>query len=134
MESLVKLYESFWGERSDKQKMAKKFTDLKKNPNYIFLCAVKDNIVVGTIQGIICEELYGECEPFLVMDNFVVDASFRKQGIGKKLIKALEEIAKNKNCTQILFITETDRQDTIRFYESVGYKSDTHKGFKKSLR
>ncbi len=133
IESLIDLYEIFWGEKSDRQKMEKKFFDLKKNPSYIILCAVKDNKVVGTIQGIICEELYGSCQPFLLMENFVVDKNYRRQNIGNLLIKTLEEIAKNKSCTQILFITESNRKDTIRFYESVGYNSEMHKGFKKSL-
>jgi len=68
------------------------------------------------------------------MENFIVDKEHRKQGVGKMLLNSLENIAKNRDCTQILFITESDREDTIKFYESVGYSSETHKGFKKSLK
>ena len=134
IKSLVDLYEIFWGEKSDRKKMERKFQDLENNPNYIFLCAEKENKVIGTIQGIICEELYGGCQPFLLMENFVIDKKHRKQGVGKILLTSLEDIAKIRGCTQILFITEANRKDTIKFYESVGYSSETHKGFKKSLK
>lgn len=67
------------------------------------------------------------------MENFVVDENFRGNGIGQQLLCELERIGKKKNCSQIVFITETDRKDTVRFYEKVGFDSLSHKGFKKSL-
>jgi len=134
IDTLVGLYEIFWGEKSDRQKMKRKFQDLENDPNYIFLCAEKENKIIGTIQGIICEELYGTCQPFLLMENFVVNKEYRKQGVGKMLLNSLENIAKNRGCSQILFITESNRKDTIKFYESVGYSLETHKGFKKTLK
>ena len=94
----------------------------------------KKNDVIGAIQGVICEELYGNCQSFLLMENFVVDKSYQKQGIGKMLLSSLENIAKDRGCSQILFITESNRNDAVKFYESVGYSAETHKGFKKSLR
>jgi ribosomal protein S18 acetylase RimI-like enzyme len=134
VEALISLYGTFWGEKSDRQKMESKLQDLENNPSYIFLCAEKENKVIGTIQGIICEELYGTCQPFLLMDNFVIDEKYRKQGVGKTLLNSLEKIAKNRGCTQLLFITESSRINSIKFYESVGYCSKTHIGFKKSLK
>ena len=134
IETLISLYEIFWGEKSDRKKMERKLKDLENNDSYIFLCAEKENKVIGTIQGVICEELYGDCQPFLLMENLVVDKAYRKQGVGKTLLDSLENIAKNRGCTQILFITESNREDTIKFYESVGYNLETHRGFKKSLK
>ena len=134
IETLISLYEIFWGEKSDRKKMERKLKDLENNDSYIFLCAEKENKVIGTIQGVICEELYGDCQPFLLMENLVVNKAYRKQGVGKTLLDSLENIAKNRGCTQILFITESNREDTIKFYESVGYNLETHRGFKKSLK
>jgi GNAT superfamily N-acetyltransferase len=83
--------------------------------------------------GIICEELYGSCDSFLVLENMIVDKTVRNKGVGKALIKELERIAKEINCTQILLITENDRIDAIKFYESAGYNPTTHRGFKKKI-
>lgn len=134
LEDVAKLYTLFWNDRMNLTKMKQKFTEVMQNSNYIFLCAEKEGKVVGTIQGIICEELYGDCIPFLVMENFVVAENYQGKGIGRKLLKELERVGKERNCSQIIFITEADRKETVSFYERVGFNSTSHKGFKKSLK
>jgi len=66
--------------------------------------------------GIICCELYGDCKPFLVVENMVVDNVYRKKGVGKALFAKLEERAKNKGCTQVILVTEAERKDASGFY------------------
>lgn len=109
------------------------FRKLADDTNYIFLCAEIDGKIVGTIQGIVCYELYGECNPFLVMENFVVDAQYRQKGIGRMLLNELESIGKERKCSQIIFITETQRRDAVEFYQKMGFDPTSHAGFKKSL-
>jgi ribosomal protein S18 acetylase RimI-like enzyme len=134
LNEVANLYTLFWNEKMNLSKMKEKFTEISTNSNYIILVAETNGKVSGTIQGIICEELYGECLPFLVMENFVVAENTRGKGIGRKLLTELEKIGKASGCTQILFITETERKDTIRFYEKLGFNSVSHKGFKKILK
>ena len=133
MESLSKLYYQFWNEDSDIIKMENKFSDLQNNNAYIFLCAVEANLLVGSVMGIVCEELYGECKPFLVIENMIVDIKYRKKGIGKMLIEQIEKRAKAKGCSQIILVTEADRHDACGFYESIGFYPTANKGYKKKL-
>ncbi len=134
LNDVAKLYSLFWNDKMDVSKMKEKFEHLSKNPNYIFLCAENYGKVIGVIQGIVCEEIYGDCIPFLLMENFVVNNDFRGNGVGRHLLKELEKIGKEKNCSQIIFITETNREDTVKFYEKIGFDSISHKGFKKILK
>lgn len=134
LEDVANLYTLFWNDRMDLPKMKQIFAKVMMNSNYVFLCAEKDGKVVGTIQGIVCEELYGDCIPFLVMENFVVAENHQGKGIGRKLLKELERVGKERNCSQIIFITEADRKETVSFYKRVGHNSTSHKGFKKSLK
>ena len=83
--------------------------------------------------GVICGELYGDCKPFMVLENMIVDVRFRKMGVGKALISELENRAARQNCSQIILVTDSNRIDACEFYESAGYNPDTHKGFKKKL-
>ena len=133
LEALGKLYFQFWGEHSDLDKMQKTYSKLKDNSNYIFLVAEIDGTIAGTVMGVICSELYGDCKPFMILEDLVVNKSHRKRGIGKTLIKNLEREAKKRNCSQIVFITEANRHDAVSFYESVGYDSNKHTGFKKKI-
>ena len=86
---LAELYKYFWNENSDINKMEKTFNQIKNNNSYILLCAVEHNKLCGAVMGIICEELYGNCNPFLVVENMIVDVNHRREGIGIKLFTEL---------------------------------------------
>ena len=133
MESLSNLYYQFWNEVSDIQKMKNKFARLHNNKAYIFLGAIESDRLVGSVMGIVCEELYGDCNPFLLLENMVVDNTCRKKGIGKALFLELEKYAKLKGCSQTILVTETNRKDACGFYESVGFHPTANKGYKKKL-
>ena len=131
---LTLLYKQFWNEDSPIKLMEKKFTELRENPNYVFISALEENHLIGSVSGIICEELYGECKPFLVIENLIVDQKYRRKGTGKALMNEIEKIATEQGCYQILLITHNDRTDAIAFYESLEFNPSTHKGFKKPLK
>lgn len=133
LEELSELYSYFWGDISDLEKMKAKFDEINNRESYILLAAVIDGRLAGSIMGIICEELYEECIPFMVMEDLVVNKDFRKRGVGRALLTELERLAKEAGCGQIQFITEADRTDAVGFYEAAGYSSKKHIGFKKSL-
>lgn len=131
--ALAVLYKCFWGEVSSVEKMRAAFATLKDNPDYIFLVARIDGRVVGAVMGIICYELYGECRPFMVVEDVVVDEQFRRRGIGAALMHSIESVASDRGCSHIILVTDTDRHDARKFYEAGGYDPDKNKGFKKKL-
>jgi len=114
--------------------MKNKFNQLQSSDFYILLCAEESNALLGSVMGIICEDLYGDCMPFLVVENMIIDSAYRKRRIGKALFAELEERAKNKGCTQIILVTETERKDACGFYESIGFHPTVNKGYKKKIR
>ena len=129
---LSKLYEQFWGEKSDVSKMEEQFNIIENEKNHIILVAESSNSIVGSVMGIVCKELYGDCRPFLVVENMVVDKNFRKKGIGTLLLKELETAANKLNCTQMILVTEADRADACGFYEKYGFQKN-NKGYKKKI-
>jgi ribosomal protein S18 acetylase RimI-like enzyme len=130
---LAALYKQFWGQSSSLEKMRATFQRLNKNPNYILLVADEENVLVGSVMGIICEELYADCRPFMVIEDVIVDEHQRRRGIASSLMRELEGQAVERHCAYIIFVTESERKDAHRFYESLGYKSGAYIGFKKRL-
>ena len=130
---LAGLYKQFWGEDSSLEKMKSSFHKVSKDPNYIYLVAKEDGILAGSVAGILCENLYGECKPFMVIEDVIVSNDFRRNGVGSILMGELEKIAMERNCSQIIFITETRRKDAVAFYQSLGYDAERYTGFKKKL-
>lgn len=123
----------FWNEESSLVRMQETFARLRNDPDYVFLVAEVDDEIAGSLMGIICEELYGECRPFLVIEDVIVDREFRQQGIGSALIREIESYAVSRNCNYIIFVSELERTDAVPFYRSLGYAPDSYRGFKKRL-
>ena len=57
------------------------------------------------------------------VDELVVDEHYRGQGIGKKLMDRIEEIAVSNHCKQIELESSFHRKEAHRFYENIGFKS-----------
>jgi ribosomal protein S18 acetylase RimI-like enzyme len=95
---------------SNLDQMKARYEELASNPLYILLCATMDEVVVGSVMGIVCDELYGECRPFLLMENLVVDAGCRRHGIGKALLSELENRLANGNVSDLSSPRPTERR------------------------
>jgi GNAT superfamily N-acetyltransferase len=131
--ALARLYKQFWGEDSSPEKMQTTFKRLHANPDYILVGAKREACLIGSVMGIVCDELYGECNPFMVVEDVVVDKDHRRQGVGSQLMAKLEQRALERDCSYIIFVTEQNRAAAHQFYESLGYSPDKYKGFKKRL-
>ena len=93
----------------------------------------KHNIIIGfekeqtrKIIGFVHAELYES----LYMDTglnilgLAVDSNFQGQGIGKKLMSAIEDYALENNISYIRLNSNVRRIDAHKFYESIGYVCD----------
>ena len=93
----------------------------------------KHNIIIGfeneqtrKIIGFVHAELYES----LYMDTglnilgLAVDSNFQGQGIGKKLMSAIEDYALKNNISYIRLNSNVRRVEAHKFYESIGYVCD----------
>ena len=113
--------------------MTDNFKIISTDNNYILLGARYNDKLAGSLMGIICYDLVGDCKPFMVIENVIVTAAYRGKGIGKLLINEIERIGKTRNCYYTMFVSGIHRIDAHKFYQSTGYNPDTVKGFKKYL-
>lgn len=93
----------------------------------------KHNIIIGfeneqtrKIIGFVHAELYES----LYMDTglnilgLAVDSNFQGQGIGKKLMSAIEDYALKNNISYVRLNSNVRRIEAHKFYESIGYVCD----------
>jgi len=128
--ALAELFGQFWGQESSHEKMRVSFQKISKNPAYIPLAAKQNDRLFGFAMGIICGELYGDCKPFMVIEDIIVDKNQRRNRVGVSFIQELKKIAFTNDCCQIIFVTEADRLDAHHFYRAMGYRWESYKGFK----
>ncbi len=131
--AVAHLLEELVGKPSNMEKLTKNLDMMIEKPEYILLGAKDDGKVVGFLMGIVCLDLVEECNPFMVIENVIVSKDVRGRHIGKMLIEAIEEEAKQNHCTYTMLVSSSYRKEAHRFYESVGYPMDMVQGFKKFL-
>ncbi len=99
-----------------------------KNNNGKCFIAVEDNKAVGVIMGIITS--YGEydyldykCPKRGEITELIVSKKIRSKGIGKQLIKKLEDYFKSIDCEYIIVDVFAYNDLGINFYNKEGYHS-----------
>ena len=92
----------------------------------------------GLFQCFVAEEAPGELVGFasfffayyswsgkaLYLDDLYVTASFRKQGLGRKLLETVIDFARKENCKKLRWQVSRWNQEAIAFYRSIGAAID----------
>ncbi|ACS99381.1 GNAT family N-acetyltransferase [Paenibacillus sp. JDR-2] len=133
LQDLAKLFEVLMEVPSNIEAMGRQLAKVTEDPRYFLAVACDGDKVIGTAMGIECYDLVGSCHPFLVVENVVVNPDYRGQGVGKMLMKRLEQFAEERVCSYIIFVSSGYREKAHQFYRALGYSSD-NQGFKKQLR
>jgi len=133
LNELAELYRELAGRKTDGRKMKRSFQWMESNPDYVVLGAKSDGKLRGSLMGVVCHDLLGECRPFMVIENVIVSRGCRRQDIGTGLMQAMEKIARRQKCYYIMFVSKSRREEAHRFYETLGYRLDVVQGFKKYL-
>ncbi|WP_438493850.1 GNAT family N-acetyltransferase [Paenibacillus sp. IHBB 3054] len=133
LEALNELYSELIGHRTDQVKLEEAFNRIKADSRYILLGAYVDGELLGSLMGIECQDLVGDCRPFMVIENVVVSSRARRQGLGKKLMTAIEQAAHERNCYYIILVSGEQRKEAHVFYESMGYRDEKVEGYRKHL-
>lgn len=119
---LFNQYRIFYNQFSDIG-MAKAFIDerLQQNESIIFVA-----IDAEKQQPLGFTQLYPKYSSVRLSKNWIlndlyVDADYRKQGIGEKLIKTAMEFAKTTGATFVQLETAIDNYTAQHLYESIGF-------------
>jgi ribosomal protein S18 acetylase RimI-like enzyme len=130
---LAVLQKELINEEPNLDKMLECLTEILKDQNYYLLGARKAGRLVGSLVAIVCHDLFGDCIPFMIVENVIVNKNERQQGIGTKLMENVETIAKERGCRYIMLVSAAERTKARDFYHSLGYNSDNYRGFKKFI-
>ena len=131
--ALSDLYAELINKSTDINKLEEVFKIIKADSHYILLGAYRDEELLGSVIGIVCHDLVGECKPFMVIENVVVSSRARRQGVGNKLMTAMEEMAHERGCWYIILVSGEQRKEAHIFYESLGYREEKVEGYRKHL-
>lgn len=60
--------------------------------------------------------------PYGVIENVVTHADHRRQGLGRRILAHALDLAWAAGCYKVHLATGSQRETTLRFYESAGFK------------
>lgn len=131
LHQLCELYSELIETATNYSKQLEVFELIENNPGYCLLGAFNEKQLLGSVMGIICHDLIGECKPFMVLENVVVSKHARRQGIGSQLMVHAEQIAQERNCQYMIFVSGDQRREAHIFYERLGFKEEAVEGYRK---
>lgn len=110
------------------EKKAEEIQELFKKNQVIFLAAIIENQLAGYLWAY--QRTFIET-PRICLNSMLVDKRFRGNKIGEKLMLRIEEIAKSLDIKEIDVSTATLKQNTIDWYQRLGYIPERVQLFKK---
>lgn len=133
LDALSDLYVELVERRSDPDRLKQVWRQIEGDRRYIVLGAFVDGELLGSVMGIECYDLIGDCRPFMVIENVVVSARARRQGLGRQLMTAMEEKARERNCLYMILVSGERRKEAHIFYDSLGFRDEKVEGYRKHL-
>lgn len=109
--------------------------EIKKHNGMCYLAILNDK-AIGLIMGIIppydkYDYLDYKCPKRGVVTELIVSKNNRSKGIGKLLIKRIEEYFKSLGCEYVLIDVFAYNESAINFYSKEGYHSRMYTNIKK---
>jgi len=88
--------------------------------------------LAGWIHGFLCQLL--ESDYRVEIGGLLVDEPFRRSGVGRRLVTAIEDWAKGQGAAELSVRCRVEREEAHRFYETLGFRTTkTQKAFRKRL-
>jgi ribosomal protein S18 acetylase RimI-like enzyme len=103
-----------------KPEWAQRFLD---SPGHHLLLAYVDGQAAGFVSGVELTHPDKGTEMFLY--ELAVDEGFRNRGIGRELVKALRELARQQGCYGMWVLTDRDNPAALRTYRAGGAARDS---------
>jgi len=87
----------------------------------VILIAEHNGGVVGIADLVVVMGLLDGAVPHGLLDNMVVDAAHRGEGVGKTLISAVRCAARDAGCCRLELLSSKERGQAHAFYQAAGF-------------
>ncbi len=108
------------------------WTRIENDPERTVLVAERRGQIIGTLDLIMIANLTHDAQPWAVIDNMVVDAAYRRTGIGRALVEEAINRAIQAGCYKIEMLTHESQGSAYEFCRAMGFTIATE-GFRRYL-
>ena len=93
-------------------------TDFLADPRHHLVVARSDDVVVGMASAV--DYIHPDKAPQLWINEVGVSPEYRRQGIGRRLVERLVQLATDLGCTEVWVLTDAGNAAANRLYASAG--------------
>lgn len=108
------------------------WTRIENDPERTVLVAERRGQIIGTLDLIMIANLTHDAQPWAVIDNMVVDAAYRRTGIGRALVEEAIARAIQAGCYKIEMLAHESQGNAYEFCRAMGFTVATE-GFRRYL-
>ena len=109
--------------------MDRRFQAISADSSYATLVAARGGNVLGMV-GLHLERFYESNSSCVRIMALVVGSEHRGRGVGRILVSAAEDWARQRGAREIMLTTHKRRADAHRFYVSMGYEATGYRFYK----
>lgn len=102
---------------------------VRSTPGIHIIVADSDGLLVASCALCIIPNLTRGCRPYGLIENVVTHADFRRQGLGKQVVRRALDIAWANDCYKVMLLTGRSDPEIRRFYEACGFVFGQKTGF-----
>ncbi|HSC69160.1 MAG TPA: GNAT family N-acetyltransferase [Cellvibrio sp.] len=132
-ESIAKLYAQL-NTLSSASVLAERIEVIAKSQNTHLLVCDDSGEIIATALVCLCDDVMYQSQPFAVVENVVVSANYKREGIGKSMMDYVEAFCLERDCSKIMLQTSSKNHDARDFYTAMGYDQNVKIGFVKYRR
>ena len=90
--------------------------------HHVLLAQGDTDVPVGSLDLLIVNNLTRGGRPFGLIENVIVRAAARRQGVGRQLMEASVSRAREAGCYKVQFLSNRGRTSAHAFYEAIGFE------------
>ena len=99
------------------------FVKIDALPGYELLVAEDGDMVIGSLELFIAPNLSHGARPWAIIENVIVDDTYRRRGVGRQLMDYAITRAKEADCCRISLDSHKSRDVAHRFYREMGFNN-----------
>lgn len=132
LDQLLSLYRHLHEDESPppaRERILSVWKEIKANPNLNYIGAFDDENLVSSCTLTIIPNLTRSCRSYGLIENVVTHPTYRRRGIGKRVLSEALKYAWSSKCYKVMLMTGRKDDGTYRFYESAGFDRNSKEAF-----
>lgn len=119
-EELMNLYNGFVGEDRYSKHDNDSFKKVLNSPHNFIFVAEEDGKLAGFV-SISTRDVIRYPKPIAELDELFVAPDYRQKGLGRELMRTVEDKAKEQGCYRLYIESHYDHKAAHKLYESLGF-------------